>query len=93
MATDKTKTTHDKEENNNFASPTQQSKNYFRTHHLAASSILLNIILDSNDAREGPVVQFGMNAAFACPVQKQAEAAGSNPARSTISLSLTQIKN
>ena len=57
------------------------------------SSILLNIILDSNDTRAGPVVQSGMNAAFACPVQKEAEAAGSNPARSTIILSLNPIKD
>jgi hypothetical protein len=32
---------------------------------------------------EGLVVQSGMNAAFACPVQKEAEAAGSIPAQST----------
>ena len=38
---------------------------------------------DSNDTINGPIVQFGMNAAFACHVQKEAEAAGSNPARST----------
>ena len=47
------------------------------------------MVFDSTDTN-GPVVQLGMNAAFACPVQKKAEAAGSNPARSTIILSLNQ---
>ena len=62
------------------------------SHPWGAHSITLNIVLDSND-RKGPVVQFGMNAAFACPVQKEAEAAGSNPARSTTLESIFEVRD
>jgi hypothetical protein len=77
MAKKKTAVLHAK---NHRVAPKQNGQPFslLRANH----SILLNIFLDSNDTR-GPVVQSGMNAAFACPVQKKAEAAGSNPARST----------